>query len=253
MIVFGVGTLYGIPLTTNAGVAVVNPTPVQLGVLQDASGDLSFDEKTLYGAYQMPVAFGRGKGKLAFKAKAANFNAQSLGSLFFGVTPTAGIQATFDGPTQPSVAVPTSPYTITPTPPSTGTVLTDLGVIYASTGLAFTRVASAPTAGQYTYAAGVWTFAAADTAAQVYISYEYTATSTTAFKIAFANALMGYAPTFQAELSLPYNGHQLNIHLNNCVSSKLSLPFKNEDFSVQEFDFMALADQSNNIGTIAIQ
>jgi hypothetical protein len=42
------------------------------------------------------------------------------------------------------------------------------------------------------------------------------------------------------------------LKLNNCVGSKISLPFKNEDFSVQEFDFMALADASNNIGTISL-
>lgn len=252
MIVFGVGTLYGVPLTTNTGAAVANPTPVQFGVLQDASGDLSFDEKTLYGAYEMPVAFGRGKGKFNFKAKAANISAAAFGSLFFGITPTAGIQATADNEAH---AVPTTPYQVTITPPSSGVFATDLGVLYAATGIALTRVASGPAAGQYSVntGTGVYTFAAADTGANVLISYEYTATSTSTYKIPFANVLMGSAPTFIAELSLPYNGHQLNIHLNNCVSSKLSLPFKNEDFSVQEFDFMALADAGNNIGTLSIQ
>lgn len=248
MIVFGVGTLYGVPLTTASGGAVANPTPVQVGTLQDVSGDMSFDEKTLYGAYQFPVAFGRGKGKFTFKAKAANFSGSALGSLFFGLTVNAGIQATSDNEAH-VVAT-----TVTITPPNSGTYATDLGVEYASTGIALTRVASGPATGQYSVnvGTGVYTFAAGDVGTNVLISYEYTATSTTASKIAISNQLMGYAPSFLAELSLPYNGHQLNVHLNNCIASKFSLPFKNDDFSVQEFDFMAIADSSNNVGTYSV-
>jgi hypothetical protein len=41
--------------------------------------------------------------------------------------------------------------------------------------------------------------------------------------------------------------------LNNCVSSKLSLPFKNEDFAIQEFDFTALADSGGTIGTFGVR
>lgn len=261
MIVFGVGTLYGVPLTDSTGTAIAatSQTPVQFGTLQDVSADLSFDEKLLYGAYQFPVAFGRGKGKFHFKAKMADITAQVMGSLFFGTTPTAGIDSIVDNL---SMAIPATPFTITASTtntlttfqiPSSGTWAQDLGVRYATTGLTLTRVASAPATGQYTVTAGVYVFAAADTALSVLISYEYTAASTSQFKIAVANQLMGQAPSFLAELSLPYNGKQLTLKLNNCVSSKLSLPFKNEDFSVAEFDFMALADASNNVGTVAFR
>ena len=252
MIVFGVGTLYGVPLTDATGTAITNPTPIQVGVLQDIAADLSFDEKMLYGAYQFPVAFGRGKGKFTFKAKAADFSAQALGSLFFGTTPSAGIRAITDNF---ATTVPTTPFQITIAPPSSGVFVTDLGVRYSSTGIGLTRVASGPTAGQYSVnvATGVYTFAAADTAAAVLISYEYTATSTTQFNIPVSNLLMGQAPSFQAQLSLPYNGKQMSVRLNNCVASKLSLPFKNEDFSIQEFDFQALADASNAIGYLSIK
>ena len=251
MLVFGVGTLYGVPLTDATGAAIANPTPVQFGVLQEASADLSFDEKTLYGAYQFPVAFGRGKGKFSFKAKSADFDAKAIASLFFGNTVTAGIRAVVDNVagTVPGV----SAYTVTPTVPGSGTWATDLGVRYASTGIPLTRVASAPAAGQYSVAAGVYTFAAADANANVLISYEYTATSTTQFQVPITNQLMGQAPSFQAQLSLPYAGKQLTLKMNNCVSSKLTLPFKNEDFSVSEFDFMALADASGTIGTVSIK
>jgi hypothetical protein len=42
------------------------------------------------------------------------------------------------------------------------------------------------------------------------------------------------------------------VKLNACVSSKLSLPFSNQKFTVAEFDFQAIADSSNNIGTISL-
>ena len=251
MIVFGAGTLYGVPLTDANGTAIANPTPIQLGVLQDVQGDISYDEKTLYGAYQMPVAFGRGKGKFTFKAKAADFSAQAIASLFFGNTPTAGIRAVVDNVAGTVPAVTT--YTITPTVPSSGTWATDLGVRYSSTGISLTRVASAPTVGQYSVAAGVYTFAAADASAAVLISYEYTAVSTSQFQIPMTNLLMGAAPSFQSQLSLPYNGKQMTFKMNNCVASKFSFPFKNEDFSVQDFEYMALADAAGNIGTLSIK
>jgi hypothetical protein len=241
MKIFGTGTLYGVPLTDATGAAIANPTPIQIGVLQECQGELSFDEKTLYGAYQFPVAFGRGKGKFQFKAKAADFSAAALGMLFFGQAPTAGIRAVVDNF---SAAVPTTPFQITIVPPSSGTFVTDLGVKYSLTGVPLTRVASAPTVGQYSLAGAVYTFNTADSSAVVLISYEYTATSTTKFIAPINNQLMGQAPSFQAQLSLPYGGSQMTIKMNNCVSSKFSLPFKNEDFSIQEFDFMALADAS---------
>ena len=251
MIVFGAGTLYGVPLTDANGTAIANPTPIQLGVLQDVQGDISYDEKTLYGAYQMPVAFGRGKGKFTVKAKAADVSAQAIASLFFGNTPTAGIRAVVDNVAGTVPAVTT--YTITPTVPSSGTWATDLGVRYSSTGISLTRVASAPTVGQYSVAAGVYTFAAADASAAVLISYEYTAVSTSQFQLQMTNLLMGAAPSFQSQLSLPYNGKQMTFKMNNCVASKFSFPFTNEDFSVQDFEYMALADAAGNIGTLSIK
>jgi hypothetical protein len=249
MIIFGVGTMYGTPLTNAAGVAVTNPLTSQMGVLQEVQGDFSFDEKTLYGAYQDPVAFGRGKGKKTFKAKVANLSAQAIGNLFFGIPPTAGIQATSDNEAH------TGATTITIAPPSSGTYLNDLGVVYATTGIPLTPVTSGPAVGQYSVntSTGVYTFNASDVGAALLISYEYTATSTSAYKIGISNQLMGYAPTVKVELSLPFNGHQANIHLNQCIFSKLTLPFKNEDFSVQEMDWTCIADASGNIGTYSLQ
>ena len=221
--VFGAGVIWGTPLTDATGAAIANPTPVQLGALQDVSLDVSFDVKTLYGPNQFPLVVGRGKGKITGKAKYAEINGAVLNSLFFGQTVSAGIVS--DVWATAGVAIPTTPFTITPTPPAAGTWSKDLGVENAS-GVPMTRVASAPTTGQYSVAAGVYTFAAADTGLLVFISYQYTATSTTAKKSTIANVAMGYAPTFAADLYMPFNGKSLIFSLNSCVATKLSMGTK---------------------------
>jgi len=253
MKLFGSGILFGTPLTDATGAAIANPTPVQFATLQDVSGDISFEEKLLYGSYQLPIAIARGKGKLAFKAKNADINAAIVGDLFFGLAKTGGIKLINSNF---AAAVPAAtPWTITIAPPSTGTYVADLGVINASTGLPLTRVATAPTTGQYSVnvATGVYTFASADANMAVLISYEYSATSSAGPKyINISNQLMGYAPTFKAGLNVPYQGKNATLVLNMCMSSKLTLPFKNDDFSISEFDFSAFADASNNVGYIAL-
>lgn len=51
--------------------------------------------------------------------------------------------------------------------------LADVGVKYASSGASLTKVASAPAAGEYSVADGVYTFNAADASADVLISYSF--------------------------------------------------------------------------------
>lgn len=254
MLSFGSGILYGVALQDAAGNAVSNPTPVQFGTLQEVSLDVSFEEKLLYGAYQMPIAVGRGKGKYALKAKMASFNSAILSDLLFGITggATAGIK---DVVNNAASTIPTTPFQVTITPPSSGTYANDLGVLDATTGLALKRVASGPTTGQYSVntGTGVYTFASADTGKTVYISYEYTATSTTGPKyMTITNQLMGYAPTFKAMLDTSFQGKNLTLALNQCVSTKFTFPFKNDDFVIPEFDFSAFADAAGNIGYLAL-
>ena len=67
---------------------------------------------------------------------------------------------------------------------------------------------------------------------------------------------MGPTPMFEISLKESFNyfgtTKDLLVKLNACVSSKLSLPFSNTKFTVAEFDFQAIADASNNIGTISV-
>lgn len=253
---FGSGFMYGIPTADATGAAIANPTPVQFGVLQDVSVDFEFDNKLLHGQSQFPVAVGRGKGKVGGKAKFAQVNGTAYNSLFFGGSLSNGIVAAVNEVI--GKAIPTTPFTLTAGAtnnattfqiPNSGTWSRDLGVRDAN-GMPMTRVASAPTTGQYTVAAGVYVFASADVGNTVFINYEYTASSTAAKSMSLVNQPMGYAPTFMAVLSQPYQGKNLHIRLAQCVSKKLSFAAKNDDFVIPELDFDCFADNAGNVATI---
>ena len=247
--VFGAGVLWGTPLTDAAGNPITNPTPVQFGTLQDVSIDLSFENKTLHGQNQFPVAVGRGKGKVSGKAKFAQLNGSLINSLFFGQTLNTGIIGDVYDTT--GATIPTTPFAITPTVPSSGTWSRDLGVRDAD-GLPMTRVASSPATGQYSVSAGVYTFAAADTGLTVFINYQYTATSTTARKSTVQNVLMGYAPSFRVDLSTPFQGKIATWTLPNAISTKMTIATKLDDFMLPEFDFEGFADSAGNVLTYSV-
>lgn len=249
MITFGAGKLIAVPTTDAAGNTIAVPTPVTVAVLQDVSVDLDYETKTLHGEKQFAVAVARGKAKIGWKAKTGDFNAAVLGSLLLGAQPASARKSVVvDAP----FAIPsTSPYTITVAPPDSGVFVADLGVTDVVTGRALTRVASAPATGQYSLAAGVYTFAAADKDLAILISYEYSVASSPTSKLfAITNNLMGYTPTFSAIFYNQYAGKTLAMKLNACVLGKQGLPFKNDDFTMVDMDASAFADASGSVGYI---
>ena len=251
MIIFGAGKLIAVPTTDALGNAIAVPTPVVVAVMQDVSVDFDYETKTLHGEKQFAVAIARGKAKIGWKAKSGDFSGTALGSLFLGAQPTAARKGAVvdEAKTIPSATT----YTITIAPPSSGVFATDLGVINAVTGQQMTRVSSAPTAGQYSLnvATGIYTFAAADASVPVLISYEYSiASSATSSLFSISNQLMGYTPTFSAIFYNQYAGKTLAMKLNSNVLGKLSLPFKNDDFTTNDLDAEAFADASGNVGYI---
>lgn len=251
MIIFGAGKLIAVPTTDALGNAIAVPTPVVVAVMQDVSVDFDYETKTLHGEKQFAVAIARGKAKIGWKAKSGDFSGAALGSLFLGAQPTAARKGAVIDEAKTIPAVTT--FTITIAPPATGVFAGDLGVINALTGQPMTRVASAPTTGQYSLvvATGVYTFAAADASLPVLISYEYSiATSLTSSLFAITNQLMGYTPTFSAIFYNQYAGKTLAMKLNSNVLGKLALPFKNDDFTTNDLDAEAFADGSGNVGYI---
>ncbi len=114
------------------------------------SCEFSFTLKELRGQGQLPVDLRRGSGKFTGKAKFANINGAVLNDLFFAQTATTGlIQSAFSE----AWTIPTVSYLVTPA--NANTFDTDLGVVYTATGLPLTKVASAPTTGQYAMTSAV--------------------------------------------------------------------------------------------------
>ena len=243
---FGAGVLWGTPTFDATGAAIANPTPLMLAVTQEVSIDIQGDIKELYGSNQFPVAVGRGKMKITGKAKYGQFNGAVMNSLFFGQTVTSSVYSIVNDVT--GATIPSTPFTITPTIPGSGSFAQDLGVRDA-VGNPMTRVASGPTTGQYSVntTTGVYTFAAADTTKLVFINFGYTATSTVAKTSVVQNIAMGQAPTFRADFFNQLGGNGLALTLFACVSNKLALQTKIDDFMIPELDFSAFADPSGNV------
>jgi hypothetical protein len=233
---FGSGTLWGVNTAANS-------TPKKFGALQDVSVDFQSTTKMLYGGYQFPLATGRGTSKITGKAKMGSISGSMMADLFFNVTPTTGQTTTAND--EAGTVPASSTYIVTVS--NSATWVTDLGVKFTTTGLPLSRVASSPAAGQYSVAAGVYTFAAADASKAVLVSYTYTVTGT-GQGFVINNQLLGTAPTFKLVLEEVYSTNKFVLTLNACISEKLTLASKLEDFMIPEFDFSAFADSSGSIG-----
>lgn len=239
---FGSGVLFGIP---NAGNTATNPTPLQFGILQEVSVDFKADLKKLFGQSQFPLAKARGKVSVTAKGKIGSLDPLFFSQLYFGQPTIAGVQR----------PVYNEQHAIAATvPPTNATATEDLGVINATTGLPLTKVPSAPAAGEYSFTPGPtasYTFAAADVTAAFPVLLNYIwPDATHGTTLSIANQLMGYAPEFQAVLYNNFRGSLFALQLNSCVMGSVSIPTKQEDFWIADFDLEATADISGNIGAI---
>ena len=234
---FGTGRLSVLP-SSNTGVLT------QFAALQSVSVDFNGDMKELYGRNQFALDIARGKVKIQAKAAFANVDVNVYNNAFFGQTVAAGQQLVAENE---AGTIPTTPFQITVS--GAATFIQDLGVNFTATGVALTRVVSAPGAGQYSVSAGgVYTFNTTDSAKGVLISYQYS-TVATGSQVAISNLLMGNVPTFQAVLNGSYKGKIITLTLYSCVASKLNLPLKQDDYMIPEVDFMA---QDNGAGSVGI-
>jgi hypothetical protein len=235
---FGSGVLIG------TRTDVVNATPVNFGLLQEVTIEETASVKELYGQYQRPIAQARGTIKTTGKAKVARISGMAFANLFYGIAPVVGQLATAFSETGTIAA--TTPFVVTSA--NAATFVDDGGVVYASSGLPLTKVASAPTSGQYAVSAGVYTFASTDAGKAVLLSYTYTLANA-GEKIVVANQLLGTTPTFQALFYTSFQGQAVSLKMNACTSDKLSFQTKLEDFVVPEFDFSCFADAGGNVMT----
>jgi len=235
MFVFGSGVLIGTPQ---------GGSPINFGMAQEITLNISATTKPLYGQNAYPLAIGVGTRKMTGKAKLARISGQALGTLFFGASPSVGGAQTQYGE---ATSVPaSSPYVYTTTYHTN--YVSDQGVVYASSGLPLKQVASAPSTGQYSVSAGVYTFSSGDSGAAILISYVYSVT-TGSESILVTSSLIGPAVSFSANLfaSDPTTGRQFSLTLFNCVADKLALGTKLEDFMIPELDFQCYANAAGQV------
>ncbi len=168
----------------------------------------------------------------------------ALASAFYGMTLSAGQQAT----RRRSRPIPTTPYQVTVA--NSATFVADLGVIFAATGLPLKFVASGPTTGQYSVAAGAVP-SPRRIGKAVLITYTYTV-SASGQQMTIGNPLIGVTPDFQlwyyTAVSQPGGAVSYNLQLYSRISDDLSTDFKLEDFMLPELSFSCFANAAGSIG-----
>jgi hypothetical protein len=242
-IAFGSGLFYATPLMDAFGNSLAAPTPILLGIMQEASIDLSFDSKELFGGDQFAIDAARGQGKLSGKAKSAQISLFQWNQLVFGQTLSTGQVLVSHSTTPTPVPVGAS---ITVDPPAGGIVSGDLGVRGAGS-VPFQRVLAAPAAGQYVFdsVAGKYTFSNADVGVPVFIDFRYTVT--TGKSLSVKNLPMGDMPVFQGELFLKYKGKTIYVRVPNFVSNKLGISTKQDDYTIPDFEFTGYQDEFGEV------
>jgi hypothetical protein len=82
------------------------------------------------------------------------------------------------------------------------------------------------------------------------VQYQYDYTVSTGKSVEIKNAMMGTAPVFEAEFYAALDGNPITVVLNQCTSEKLTMNFKNEDFTIPDFSFSAFSDAADVVGHI---
>ena len=238
--VFGPGALY----VTRTD--IVGATPVNIGYAQEFSLDETGENKELFGSYQYPLVVARGTIKATGKVKAAMISGQAL-NIFHGASFNAGQLLASLGE---AATVPAS-GTFTVAGANATAFDTDLGVVYAATGLPLVKEQAASlvgAAGEYFVSnAGTYTFDSLDSGAAVKLSYAYTDTTHGGQTSTIQNQLIGTAPTFQLDYVTKLNGKSYYLRLYQCIAPKLAQAFKLVDFNMPEIDFSIFANPAGNV------
>lgn len=236
---FGPGAVWVKGLTDITGATITTGIPRRINQVQEFSLDIERSSKPAHGENWIQLAAAGGPGKISGKCKFLGLSAAPLNEHFFGLSgqPTTGQSLVA---VDQSNAIPATPFTVTIAPPNSGTFAADLGVRNKADGTVFVRVASAPTAGQYSVneGTGVYTFASADNVSgiTVVIDYRYTVAASGA-GISVTQQPIGAAPSYELTFRGLYLAKQIVIVASNVVSDKLAWASKLDNWSMPEFDF----------------
>jgi hypothetical protein len=238
--------------TFGSGVLAAIPSngldPIVCGALQDVSIEFGADIKNLHGQFGFPLANGKGKQKIDIKAGNGALDVELYNNIYFAnSTPAAtGCKKFAQGETG---TVPTTPYQITVA--NAATFFATMQVLNATTGARLQQVAAGPATGQFSVAAGVFTFAAADVGVAVLIDYIYT-DAASGKTLTLTNQLMGAAPAFKLILAEKFDASTLVCQFNKVTSGKLTLPLKQDDFMISDLEMSAFVDATNTLGFISM-
>jgi hypothetical protein len=243
---FGSGVLFGIP---NAGNLATLPNPTLLPVLQEVTVEFKSDLKKLYGQTQYPLAKARGKVDVTGKGKFVLSDPSILGQLYFGQDSVAGVERPVFNESHTTAAS---------VAPTQATADKNLGVINGDTGRQMQLITSgSPTIGQYKFTPynstgpvpAAYIFHASETASKVLLSYSWPDASNGS-SLTLSSQQMGYAPEVQMVLFNNFRNKLFSLQLNSCVFGSISIPTKQEDFWISDFDFDASVDAAGVLGII---
>jgi len=241
---FGSGVLIGTPnagnLATVAGIGQIFP------VLQEVSVEFKGDLKKLYGQYQFALAKARGKIDVTGKGKIIVPSPDVLSQLYFGQPTSAGVsRPVYLESHAPGISVATGQVTAS----------ASLAVINGDTGKPMTPVfTGTPAVGSYKFVPynstgpvpADYVFNVAETASIVQLCYTWP--DPTGVSLVINNQLMGYAPELQLVLFNNFRNKLQSLQLNSCVLGMISVPTKQEDFWLSDFDFDASCDAAGVLG-----
>jgi hypothetical protein len=235
---FGSGQLLASPQTTSGNPAV-DPTPLQVGVLQNIKCTLGGDIKTLFGQNQWPVDSAVGKRTIKGSFEFAQISNIFLNQLFLADTVAAGVV------TPVLNELHTAAATITVT--QAAHFVADNGVTYQATGVPLINIGSGtPAAGQYTVvvATGVYTLATADVGLAMFFTYTWTQ-ATVGTTLTASNHPMGWGPVLQLNAFFPYDGGIMGFYFPNVRLGKIDLTSKLDDYTMITTDWEAFAGAAN--------
>lgn len=235
---FGAGFLLASP-QSGVGNPAPNPTPLQVGVVQNLKFTISGDVKELFGANQYPVDTAVGKRSIKGSFEFAQITNNIMSQLFFADAVTVGSLPTVVNEAQTAVS---SAFTVA----HGATFAVDYGVTYQATGIPLTMILSgSPTAGEYkvNLTTGVYTLSTADATAAVFVSYSWTDASVGSTLTA-ANHAMGFGPIVALDCVFPYESTPpggMGFLFPNVRLGKIDVTTKLDDYGMFSTDFTAFA------------
>jgi hypothetical protein len=245
----GIGATYILPISTSGNPP--NPAFPQR-VLSIADLDIQVKGKNvmLEGQNLWPDDVMPSDREATIKLTAGRVGIDTVNTMF-GETTVAGFtQVSVDEGGASGTPIPISPYQITVA--NSATFASDLGVLNAGTGQLMQQVASGPVAGQYTVAAGVYTFSSADhtSGISVKISYSYT-TAGSGRTLTIANHIQGYGPIVRLVNVCPYTSPIATsslgvINVRACRFTSIGLPFKRNGYLMVPIEGTIYPDGSGN-------